>query len=62
MSVSEVKHLRLLEAQNPGWLSDNDDDEEDKKEQKQDCCAIHLDKWLAASLCVCLSVVCGMLL
>jgi len=49
MSVSEVKHLRLLEAQNPGWLSDNDDDE-DKKEQEQDCCAIHLDKWLAARL------------
>jgi len=49
MSVSEVKHLRLLEAQNPGWLSDNDDDE-DKKEQEQDCYAIHLDKWLAARL------------
>lgn len=32
MSVSEVKHLRLLEAQNPGCLSDNDDDD-DKDEQ-----------------------------
>lgn len=33
--VSEVKHLRLLEAQNPGCLSDNDDDD-DKDEQQRE--------------------------
>lgn len=31
VSVSEVKHLRLLEAQNPGCLSDNDDDDKDEQ-------------------------------
>lgn len=31
--VSEVKHLRLLEAQNPGCLSDNDDDKDEQQQQ-----------------------------
>lgn len=35
VSVSEVKHLRLLEAQNPGCLSDNDDDDDKDEQQHQ---------------------------